>query len=59
MKVETIVVENSYLLSEAQDLINDELKLKVENGEIEASYGNKDDWLNVISLTPFKYIYNI
>lgn len=59
MKVETIVVENSYLLSEAQDLINDELKLKVETGEIEASYGNKDDWLNVISLTPFKYIYNI
>lgn len=59
MKIESIVVDNSYLLSKAQDVINDELKLKVENGEIEAPYGNKDDWLNVVSIVPFAYIYNI
>lgn len=59
MKIEPIVVGNSYLLSKAQDIINEELKMKVENGEIEASYGNKDDWLNVVSIVPFAYIYNI
>ena len=52
-------IQHNWLLNEAKEVINAELKAKVEAGEIEASYGRKDDWLNVIHLCNYEMLRSV
>lgn len=51
--------QHNWLLNKAKDIINDELIEKVKAGEIEAPYGHKDDWLNVIHLCNYEQLYTV
>ena len=52
-----IVDKYSYLLNEAQELVNDELKAKFERGEIESPYGESGSWLDIIQIFDYTLPY--